>query len=81
MLLIEGSFGIFAFADRDLASFCSSFLVFAFINCGFSVYGVLCDLWVFSNLVFGFRFASTMMTVLPRKPSRASAKTVVSKDH
>ena len=60
-LYYEGGFGIFGFAD--LANFWFGLLVFANKNCGFSVL-VSCTVFrVFSNLIFGFRFLSTIMAV------------------
>jgi len=59
-------------------------------------FGVLCGLWVFSNLVFGFQFLSTMMAdfriFLPNAfysfsgfakdvPPHSHAKTVIPRDY
>ena len=57
----EGVVGIFGFAE--LANFWLDFSVFAIKNCGFSVLVSFPVCGFFSNLVFGFRFLSTMMVV------------------
>ena len=89
----EGGVRIFGFADLANASW-FVFLVFALKNCGV-FFGVFSGLRVFSNLVFGFLFLSTIMAVFQISLSNAfygfsgfgkqvtpcsRAKTVISRD-
>ena len=61
----SGRRGVVGFSVLQLwPIFGSVFLTFALKNCSISVFGVLCGLWVFPNLVFGFQFLSTMIAVL-----------------
>ena len=59
--IYEGVVRIFGFAD--LANFCFGFSVFALLKLWFFGFGVLPGLWVFSSLVFGFRFLSAVIAV------------------
>ena len=89
----ERDVGIFGFAD--LANVCFGFRTSKLRCFGFN-FGVSCGLRVFSNLAFGFRFLSTMMTVFrilllnafyafsgfaKEVTPRSHAKTVIPRDH